>query len=117
MKKFAIFTLTLALGAALLTGCGCMNTTADVTTLPTNGETVTPTTRPATAPTTVPATRPGVDSTESTGNTVPGTTGTMEGTMDEILGGSADDATTGNGRSGGMYPGRGRSYENGPRIR
>ena len=58
MKKFVILSLALALSATMLTGCGCMNTNADVTTLPTNGETSAPTTRPTTAPTTVPTTAP-----------------------------------------------------------
>ena len=58
MKKFALLTLTLSLCAAMLVGCGCMNTQADVTTLPTNGETSSPTTRPTTAPTTAPTTMP-----------------------------------------------------------
>jgi len=134
MKKFAIFTLVLALGAAMLTGCGCMNTNADVTTLPTNGETVTPS-RPTSAPTTMPTTAP---TTEAATEGTTDTTGTLEGAMDDILGGSTDDATTGNGgsmggdggtnggnggnggssangRSGGMDMGRGRTNGNGPR--
>lgn len=113
MKKFGIITLTLALSAALLVGCGCMNTNADVTTLPTNGETVTPS-RPTTAPTTMPTTAATTESTpestnESTADTSTGTgesTGALEGAMDDILGGSTDDATaatdtTGAGRSRG----------------
>jgi hypothetical protein len=43
------------------------------------------------------------------------TTGTMEGAMDDILGGSTDDTTGGNGGNGGNDMGRGRSYGNGPR--
>jgi hypothetical protein len=53
----------------------------------------------------------------------------MEGAMDDILGGSTDDATTGNGGNaggngagngaksgnGGMNAGPGRSFGNGPR--
>ena len=90
MKKFAILTLALCMSAVLLVGCGCMNTKADVPTLPTNGETSAPsrpeTTAPSTvAPTTMPTTAATDVPTESTG--------TMEGAMDDILGGSTDDAT------------------------
>lgn len=111
MKKFAIFTLVLVLGASMLVGCGCMNTNADVTTLPTNGETVTPTTRPTTAPTTEATTMPTTAATtESTTDTAPDTTGALEGAMDDIAGGSTDDATQP------AEAGRSRRSGNGPRM-
>ena len=66
MKKFVILSLALALSAYMLTGCGCMNTNADVTTLPTNGETSAPTTRPTTQPTTEPTTMATTQPTETT---------------------------------------------------
>jgi hypothetical protein len=99
MKKFVIFTLALALGAMTLVGCGCMNTSTNVPTLPTNGETSRPTqaTQPSastetTAATTVPTTGSTEAATESTG--------TLEGAMDDILGGSTDDTTGTNGAGG-----------------
>ena len=107
MKKFAILTLALSLCAAMLVGCGCMNTNADVTTLPTNGETVTPTARPTTAPTTAPTTMPTTASTEAPTDT----TGTLEGAVDDIVGGSTDNTT------GPADAGRSRSRGNGPRIK
>ena len=110
MKKFAILTIALCLSAMILVGCGCMNTNADVTTLPTNGEMTKPTTAPSTAPsteaTTMPTTMPTTAATEDTGSTgdtgaTSESTGPMEGAMDDILGGSTDDATdsSGAGRS------------------
>ena len=88
MKKFAILILSLALSCVLLVGCGCMNTGSDVPTLPTNGETSTPTrpetTAPRTAATTAPTTMPTTGTTEAPTDT----TGTLEGAMDDILGGS-----------------------------
>lgn len=107
MKKFAILTLAFALGASLLAGCGCMNTGADVTTLPTNGETASPATLPATAPTTMPTTVP---TTEVPGDTIPDTTGTLEGAMDDVVGGTADNTTV-------PDVGRSRTYGNGPRMK
>lgn len=122
MKKFILLALALAACCAVLVGCGCMNTDADVTTLPTNGETSTPPTRPSTVPTTEATTMP---QTEPSHDTVPETgsedfmnptggdstedTGMLEGAMDEIMGGSNDDSTetTGAGRSRGrMMPGK-----------
>ena len=98
MKKFAILTIALCMSAMMLVGCGCMNTKADVPTLPTNGESSEPsrpeTTVPSTAaPTTMPTTAATEMPTESTGM--------MEGAMDDIMGGSTDDATdnSGAGRS------------------
>lgn len=103
MKKFAILTIALCMSAIMLVGCGCMNTNAEVTTLPTNGELTKPTTVPSTAPSTEPATMPTTAATENT--VIPGDTGmatestdTIEGAVDDILGGSTDDAT---GRSRG----------------
>lgn len=102
MKKFAILTIALCLSAMLLVGCGCMNTNADVTTLPTNGEMTKPTTAPSTAPsteaTTMPTTIPTTSATEDTGSSgdtgsASESTGTLEGAMDDIMGGSTDDAT------------------------
>ena len=58
MKKFFSLTLALCLSAVMLVGCGCMDTSKDVPTLPTNGETSSPTTKPTTAPTTAPTTKP-----------------------------------------------------------
>ena len=105
MKKFAIFTLALSLAASLLAGCGCMNTAEDVTTLPTNGETVTPSTQMTTAPTTMPTTAATTEvATDATTGTAD-TTGPVEGAVDDILGGSADDATA---ASDGTEPARGR---------
>ncbi len=108
MKKLLILTLALSLCAAMLVGCGCMNTDNNVPTLPTNGETSSPTTRPTTAPTTEPTTAPTTmptteAPTETATDGTTDTTGPMEGAMDDILGGSTDDATTatGTGRSGG----------------
>lgn len=96
MKKFAILTIALCFSALLLVGCGCMNTNADVTTLPTNGEMTKPTTAPSTAPsteaTTMPTTMPTTAATEDTG-TASESTGPLEGAMDDIMGGSTDDAT------------------------
>ena len=90
MKKFALLTLSLCLSAALLVGCGCMNTKADVPTLPTNGEMTTPTTQmPATAPSSAPSTVPTTMATEAPTES----TGPVEGAMDDIMGGSTDDAT------------------------
>ncbi len=91
MKKFAILTLALSLSAAMLVGCGCMNTGSDVTTLPTNGETASPTTHATTAPATMPST---MATTEAATDASTDTTGTLEGAMDDIMGGSTDDATT-----------------------
>ncbi len=106
MKKFAILTIALCLSAVLLVGCGCMNTNADVPTLPTNGEMSKPTTAPSTAPSTEATTMPTTAATEDTGSTgdtgaTSESTGPMEGAMDDILGGSTDDATdsSGAGRS------------------
>ncbi len=109
MKKFAILTLALSLSAAMLMGCGCMNTNAEVTTLPTNGETATPTARPTTAPTTMPTTVPHTTETHATSPT--DTTGTLEGAMDDIVGGSTDNTTTPGDA------GRSRTRGNGPRIK
>lgn len=97
MKKIAILTLALCMSAVLLVGCGCMNTKADVPTLPTNGESTAPsrpeTTAPSTvAPTTMPTTAATDVPTESTGM--------MEGAMDDIMGGSTDDATGDTGVTG-----------------
>ena len=106
MKKFAIFTLTLSLCCALLVGCGCMNSKAEVPTLPTNGEagsTTHATQAPTTQPTTIPTTQPSSAATDATVQTTGPVDGTMDGAMDEIMGGSADDAT---GITG---PARGRS--------
>lgn len=98
MKKFVVFTLVMALAAAMLTGCGCMNTKADVPTLPTNGEaskptqaTQAPTTEAPTVATTLPTTVP----TESTADT----TGPVEGAMDDILGTESTMDATVPGRS------------------
>ena len=109
MKKIAILALVICLGAFMLVGCGCMNTKADVPTLPTNGESSEPsrpeTTVPSTAaPTTMPTTAATEAPTESTGM--------MEGAMDDIMGGSTDDATgpvgeNGNARSRGTIIPRG----------
>lgn len=110
MKKFVIFALTLALGASLLVGCGCMNTNADVTTLPTNGETSEPT-RATTAPTTMPTTAPTTEATTEASSDPTDTTGTLEGAMDDIVGGSTDDTTMP------QDAGRSRSGGNGPRMR
>ena len=111
MKKFAVLTIALCLSAMMLTGCGCMNTNADVTTLPTNGETASPTaaTTMPTAPTvTESSSEATVDPTISSGNSAATeSTGMIEGAMDDIMGGSADDATqpTGAGRNRGrMIP-------------
>ena len=108
MKKFVLFALTLALGASILVGCGCMNTGNDVTTLPTNGETAAPTTHAATAPTTVPATMP---TTAPTTEAATDHTTDTTGIMDDIVGGSTDDTTVP------ADAGRGRSFGNGPRFR
>lgn len=111
MKKFAILTLALCLSAMMLAGCGCMNTNADVTTLPTNGESSAPTaatTMPTTAPSTESTSEAPTDATMDSGSTdITESTGMIEGAMDDIMGGSADDATesTGAGRSRGrMVP-------------
>ena len=108
MKKFAILGLALCLSAAMLVGCGCMNTDTDVPTLPTNGETATPTrpetTAPTTAVTTAPTTMPTTGATEAPTDT----TGPLEGAMDDILGGSTDDA--------GTVPPEGRRRGNGPMM-
>ena len=110
MKKFAILTLALCLSAMMLAGCGCMNTNTDVTTLPTNGESSTPTaatTIPTTAPASEPSSEASTDATTDSGNGSTESTGMIEGAMDDIMGGSADDATesTGAGRSRGrMIP-------------
>ena len=107
MKKLVLFALTLALGASMLVGCGCMNTGNDVPTLPTNGETTTPTTHSTTAPTTMPTTAPTTEAaTEDTGDTTDTT-----GVMDDIMGGSTDDTSLP------ADAGRGRSFGNGPRTR
>ena len=107
MKKFVIMALAMALGAMMLVGCGCMNTDTNVPTLPTNGETSSPTrpetTAPTTAATTAPTTMPTTEATDASTDT----TGTLEGAMDDILGGSSDDATVApaDGRSRGpMMP-------------
>lgn len=106
MKKFALLTLSLCLFASLLVGCGCTNSGNDVPTLPTNGETVTPTTKATTAPTTMPTT---AATTEPYTEIPTDTTGTLEGAMDDIMGGSTDDATenTGAGRNRGRMVPRG----------
>lgn len=109
MKKFAILTMALSLAAAMLVGCGCMNTNVDVTTLPTNGETVTPTTHVTTAPTTMPTTVPHTTETHATAPT--DTTGTLEGAMDDIVGGTTDNTTAP------ADAGRSRTRGNGPRIK
>ena len=97
MKKFAIFTLVLALGAMMLVGCGCMNTETDVPTLPTNGETTAPTQAPtteaATMPTTMATTAPSESGTDSTG--------TLEGAMDDILGTDGANGSSGSNGNGG----------------
>lgn len=108
MKKFLSFALALALGASMLVGCGCMNTGNDVPTLPTNGETSTPTTRPTTAATTAPTTMP---TTAPTTEAATEDTTDTTGVMDDIVGGSTDDATVPSDA------GRGRSFGNGPRFR
>lgn len=108
MKKFAIIALTLTLGASLLVGCGCMNTGNDVPTLPTNGETSAPTTRPTTAPTTAPTTMP--TTAPATEESTEDTTG-EGGIMDDIVGGSTDDA------SSPSDAGRSRSFGGNPRMR
>ena len=121
MKKFAILTLALALSCVMLVGCGCMNTNADVTTLPTNGETSAPTratTEPTTQATTMPTTQPQTEpssenGTDTTGGDTTESTGALEGAMDDIMGGSTDDATEGG--SGESGPARGRIRGNGPR--
>lgn len=107
MKKFAIFTLTLALGTSMLVGCGCMNTGSNVTTLPTNGETVTPTTHVTTAPTTMPTTHPTTEApTEHTTEHNPGAATEHTGIGNDVVGGSTDDAT---GATEGTDMGRSRS--------
>lgn len=77
MKKFSILTLTLVLGMALLTGCGCtrtdMTSTSAPTVLPTNEEKweTTHETTSATVPTThetVPSTMPSTQETIDHGN-------------------------------------------------
>lgn len=122
MKKFAFFTMALALAASMLVGCGCMNTDENVTTLPTNGETSAPPTRATTAPTTMPTTVPATTEAPTEESSDPtDTTGMLEGAVDDIVGGSTDDANTGNGGNsgsgvnGGADVGRGRSFGNGPR--
>lgn len=107
MKKFAIFTLALSLCTFLLVGCGCMNTGEDVPTLPTNGESSAPTTAVTTEPTTMPTT---AATTEAPTEAPTDTTGTLEGAMDDIVGGSTDDATDA------TDAGRSRTRGNGPRI-
>ena len=108
MKLFVIFTLVLVLGAAMLTGCGCMNTNPDVTTLPTNGETVTPT-RPTTAPTTMPTTAP---TTEAATETTMDTTGPLESAIDDMTGTAGTDGSAPtNGAAG-----RARPWVNSPRT-
>jgi PBP1b-binding outer membrane lipoprotein LpoB len=108
MKKFAIFTLVLALGAMMLAGCGCMNTKPEVPTLPTNGETTSPTLATQ-APTTEAATMPTTMATTAPSESGTDTTGPLEGAMDDITGtdganGNAGDTTV-PGRSGGrMMP-------------
>lgn len=86
MKKFGILTLSLILGVALLTGCGCtrtdMGSTSAPTVLPTNEEKW-ETTRPTTAPT-VPTTH----------TTVPSTAETTEATIDHGNGPMEDPTTT-----------------------
>ena len=109
MRKFAIFTLVLALGAVLLVGCGCMNTETDVPTLPTNGETVTPThatQAPSTEATTMPTTMPTTGATDGSTDS----TGAMDGTMDSILG---TDGANGNGGSNGSGGANGNGGSNG----
>lgn len=109
MKKFFALTLALCLSATMLVGCGCMDTSKDVPTLPTNGETSSPTTKPTTMPTTAPTTAPSSAPTTTATEAPTDTTGTLEGAMDDILGGSADDATesTGAGRNRGRMIPRG----------
>jgi hypothetical protein len=108
MKKFAIFTVALSLAASMLVGCGCMNTEEKVPTLPTNGETASPSTQATTTPTTMPTTAATTEAaTDSTTGTANDTTGPMEGAMDDIMGGSADDATTATD-GGNMNRSRGR---------
>ena len=115
MKKFAFLTLTLCLCTVLLVGCGCMNTSADVTTLPTNGELTRPTTAPSTAPSTTAATMPSSAPTQDTGSSAETgaseSTGPLEGAMDDIMGGSTDDASGTSGAdhgNGGNIAGRSR---------
>lgn len=105
MKKMICLALALSLCAAMLVGCGCMNTNPATTTLPTNGETAAPSTKATTVPTTEPTTMPTTQATEAPTDT----TGTLEGAMDDIMGGSTDDATesTGAGRSRGRMMPRG----------
>lgn len=110
MKKLLILTMALSICAAMLVGCGCVNTDTNVTTLPTNGETATPSTQMTTVPTTAPTTAPTtMPTTEAPTEASSDTTGPVEGAMDDILGGSTDDATTATGA--------GRSRGNGPSMR
>lgn len=111
MKKLALLTLSLCMCAVMLVGCGCMNTNADVTTLPTNGELTRPSTAPSTVPTTAATTTPTSAPTEDTATTgetgaVMDTTGPVEGAVDDILGSSTADTSgaNGTGRSRGMMP-------------
>ena len=70
MKKIFCLALTLVLGAALFTGCGCTNTNKPEMTMPTTMPATTPTvppTRPTTVPTTE-ATRPTTCKTSTSGN-------------------------------------------------
>lgn len=113
MKKFAILTIALCLSAIVLVGCGCMNTNADVTTLPTNGEmtkpTTAPSTQPSTAPSTAATTEPATMPSTGASETPSESTGPLEGAMDDIMGGSTDDATLpgGSGDNGGATRSRG----------
>ena len=78
MKKMIALLLALSL---MLCACGSKP-----------AETTAPTTAATTAPTTMPTTEATDASTD--------TTGTLEGAMDDILGGSTDDATGPNGSNG-----------------
>lgn len=71
MRKYTILALALALCGAMLVGCGCMNSGAEMTTAPTTASTTTaPTTSaPTTQATTMPTTMPETESTAMDGNT------------------------------------------------
>lgn len=117
MKRYAILTLALAICGAMLVGCGCMNSGADVTTLPTNGETSMPATRPTTAPTTMPTTAPAtmpttLPETQETEVSPTDTTGALEGAIDDITGNPPDSTDTATTETG---PSRGRSQGAMPR--
>lgn len=97
MKKYTFLALTLVLCGAMLVGCGCMNSNAEMTTAPTTKPTTVPTTAATTEATSAPTTMPETESTALDGETHE--TAGQDGIVDTEPSGTGTAGQDGNAKS------------------